>query len=188
MGRQKTYQRETLLEKAMYVFWDKGYVKTSMADIATATEVDKKCLFREFVNKEQLFEEVLELYTAWDFEYFDALFNTQPLGLKNIKIFLNGLQSGHDDNGCLLNKSIVQRNLISKKHFEIIKKTMTTLEQSLLKNFQAAKINGELKSKSSPEALAKYLIYTTQGIATMSQYETKEGNVEMVLNSIFNSL
>lgn len=188
MGRQKTYNRADLLEKAMYVFWEKGYVKTSMADLAAATTVDKKCLFREFVNKEKLFEEVLELYTAWDYKYFEELFNTKPLGINNIKKFLNGIKSGHGNNGCLLNKSIVQRNLISDSHFKIIQKTMSHLESNILKNLQAAKLANELQSSRSPKELAKYLLYSTQGISTMSQYESSEGNVDMVLNSILASL
>jgi len=188
MGRTKTYKREDLLEKAMYVFWKKGYVKTSMSDLASATGVDKKCLFREFIDKESFFEEVLALYTAWDFQYFEELFSTEPLGIANIKQFLQGLKTGHSDNGCLLNKSIVQRNLISEKHFEIIQKTMIDLEAKILKNLQAAKKNGELKSTSTPAELAKYIIYVTQGISTMSQYEPREGNVDMVLNAILASL
>jgi TetR/AcrR family transcriptional repressor of nem operon len=188
MGRQKTYKREELLEKAMYLFWEKGFVKTSMSDLAIATGVDKKCLFREFVNKELFFEEVLKLYTDWDYRYFEELFNTKPLGLSNINKFLNGFKKGHGDNGCLLNKSIVQRNLISESHFKIIKKTISHLEKNILKNLQAASKLNQLKSNCTPEELAKFIIYSTQGILTMSQYETKKGNVDMVLKSITASL
>lgn len=188
MGRPKSYQRDKLLEICMTVFWEKGYFKTSMADLTVATGVDKKCLFREFVNKERLFEEVLELYSRWDYQYFDTLFKQQPLGLDNIKKFLSAMQSGHANKGCLLNKSIVQRNLISDKHFAIIKKTITHLEQCFLKNLQTAKINHELKNDCSPEELAKYLIYTTQGILTMSNYENNHAHTDMVLRSILASL
>ncbi|MFV1985084.1 MAG: TetR/AcrR family transcriptional regulator [Thiohalomonadales bacterium] len=188
MGRQKSYCREDLLEKAMMLFWEKGYSKTSMADLALATGVDKKCLFREFLNKETLFEEVLELYTAWDYQHFETLFNTKPLGLSNIIKFLHGMTVDHGGRGCLLNKSIVQRNLITTKHFAIIKKTITHLEASFLKNLKAAKKNGELKNNSTIEELAKYLVYSTQGISTMSLYESVEGNVDKVVKSIIASL
>jgi len=188
MGRKKTYIREELLERAMYLFWENGYVNTSMSDLALATGVDKKCLFREFVSKEQFFLEVLELYTTWDYQYFEELFSKKPLGINNIKKFLDGLKSGHKNNGCLLNKSIVQRNLISDKHFNIIEKTMRHLEDNLYKNFQAAKKNGELKNSSTSRELSKYLIYVSQGIASMSQYEPKNGNVNMVINAIMASL
>ncbi len=188
MGRQKTYKREELLEKAMYLFWEKGYNKTSMADLAATTGVDKKCLFREFQNKETFFEEVLNLYTSWDYQYFETLFKTEPLGLTNIIKFLHSLKSDHGNRGCLLNKSIVQRNLLNTKHFEIIEKTITHLEKNLLINLTAAKKNGELKNSATVTELAKYLVYVSQGIATMSQFESKENNVDMVINSIIASL
>ncbi len=190
MGRQKAYQREDLLEKAMFVFWDKGYINTSMSDVASATGVDKKCLFREFVNKESLFEEVLKRYAAWDRSYFESLFSQKPLGLDNVKSFLQGIQESHGTNvkGCLINKSIIQRNLITDVHFNIIQKTIVHLEDCLYKNLKAARRNGELKNTRTARELAKYLIYTTQGISTMSQYENPEENVGMVLNSILASL
>ncbi len=188
MGRQKSYIRDELLEKAMYLFWEKGYTKTSMSDLATVTGVDKKCLFREFKNKDAFFEEVLQLYCSWDYDYFETVFNTEPLGLNNIIKFLNSLKSGHGNRGCLLNKSIVQRNLISNRHFEIIQKTMTHLEKNLVKNLKAAKNNRKLKNNATIEELAKYLVYMTQGISTMSQYEPAENNADMVVNTIIASL
>ncbi len=188
MGRPKLYQREKLLETALYVFWEKGYAKTSIGDIATATGVDKKCLFREFTNKEKLFEEVLQLYSNVDIESFDSLLAQKPLGLENITHFFRSLKLGNQIKGCLLNKSIAQRNLIAESHFTIVKSTMIHLERLLQQNLQAAKENHQLLSTRTPEELAKYLLYTAQGIWTMSNYEDDPDHLEMVIESILATL
>ncbi|MEM0980278.1 MAG: TetR family transcriptional regulator, partial [Cyanobacteria bacterium P01_H01_bin.58] len=36
MARSKTFDRETVLAKAMEVFWEKGYEATSMQDLVEA--------------------------------------------------------------------------------------------------------------------------------------------------------
>ncbi|MFC1918317.1 TetR/AcrR family transcriptional regulator [Chloroflexota bacterium] len=56
---KKTRQRNRILSKARSLFWDKGYDKTSMRDIASACDFEPGNIYNYFTNKEQLLFELL---------------------------------------------------------------------------------------------------------------------------------
>ena len=50
--------RETILEKALELFNEKGYIGASMGDIAKAVGIKKASLYSHFDGKESIFEEI----------------------------------------------------------------------------------------------------------------------------------
>ncbi len=61
-GRKRTFDEEQALEAAMRVFWQKGYVGTSLSDLTAALGINKPSLYAAFGNKEQLFASALARY------------------------------------------------------------------------------------------------------------------------------
>jgi AcrR family transcriptional regulator len=55
MGRPKNFSREQVLEKAMPIFWKRGFSDTSLQELERATGVNKSGLYTEFRDKEDLF-------------------------------------------------------------------------------------------------------------------------------------
>jgi TetR/AcrR family transcriptional repressor of nem operon len=62
MPRPKAYDEDAVLDAAMRVFWRKGYVATSMADIYAATGLKPGNLYATFTDKETLFRRAFEAY------------------------------------------------------------------------------------------------------------------------------
>ncbi|WP_282109422.1 TetR/AcrR family transcriptional regulator [Shewanella algicola] len=61
-GRKKEFDEDKVLVSAMKVFWQKGYVGTSMSDLTEQMGIKKQSLYSAFGNKEQLFIKVTDLY------------------------------------------------------------------------------------------------------------------------------
>ena len=61
-GRPKEFDEGEALERAMYVFWRKGYEGTSMSDIDGGDGDQSARSYRTFGNKEALFWKVLERF------------------------------------------------------------------------------------------------------------------------------
>jgi Bacterial regulatory proteins, tetR family len=55
MGRPKNFNREGVLEKALPVFWRRGFADASLYQLEVATGVNKSGLYAEFKDKEDLF-------------------------------------------------------------------------------------------------------------------------------------
>ena len=91
MGRHKNYDRETIAQKAMEVFWREGYHGTSTQALVDAMGVNRFSVYAEFGNKQNLYEAAL---AAYDKEvvnaHFQALESAQA-GLSDIEDMLQGL-------------------------------------------------------------------------------------------------
>lgn len=61
-GRPRKFDREQALERALDLFWTRGYEATSLADLTEAMGIAPPSLYAAFGSKEQLFFEALERY------------------------------------------------------------------------------------------------------------------------------
>lgn len=61
-GRPREFDRTEALNKAMKLFWQKGYTATSMNDLYEAMGIKSPSLYAAFDSKEDLYDEVLQHY------------------------------------------------------------------------------------------------------------------------------
>jgi len=64
MPRRKEFDPEEALSKAMLVFWEQGYEKTSMQDLVERMGVHKRSMYDTFGDKHALFIAALERYAG----------------------------------------------------------------------------------------------------------------------------
>lgn len=62
MARQRAFDRDLALEKALVVFWEHGYEATSIAELTTAMGIRPPSLYAAFGDKRRLFEEAVSRY------------------------------------------------------------------------------------------------------------------------------
>lgn len=61
-GRPRQFDKDEALDKAMLVFWGKGYRGTSLDDLTEAMDINRPSLYSAFTDKEQLFLSVIDRY------------------------------------------------------------------------------------------------------------------------------
>src|SRR5207245_5754795 len=62
LGRPRSFDPDTALDRAMHVFWAKGYEGAALSDLTRAMRINRPSLYAAFGNKEQLFRKVLDRY------------------------------------------------------------------------------------------------------------------------------
>src|SRR5262245_16589595 len=62
MARPRQYDPDVVVDRAMQVFWAKGYEATSLDDICNATRLNRSSLYSAFGDKRALFLEALDRY------------------------------------------------------------------------------------------------------------------------------
>src|SRR6202048_610400 len=62
MGRPRSFDIDGALDRALQVFWRKGYEGTSLSDLTKAVGVNRPSLYAAFGGKEALFRKALDRY------------------------------------------------------------------------------------------------------------------------------
>jgi len=74
LGRPRAFDSEKALDRAMQVFWRKGYLGTSLSDLTDAMGIERPSLYAAFGNKKSLFRKALDRYFKGPSAYLhDAL-------------------------------------------------------------------------------------------------------------------
>src|SRR5215211_6214456 len=104
-GRPRTFDPDKALDRALNVFWKKGYEGASLPDLTKAMGINRPSMYAAFGNKEKLFRKVVERYSAGMCEQLTNALN-QPTARKVAEALLRGTAEMLSDSkhpaGCLL--------------------------------------------------------------------------------------
>jgi AcrR family transcriptional regulator len=135
MGRPKNFSRKGVLEKALPVFWTRGFADASLHELELATGVNKSGLYSEFEDKEDLFVQSLQYYLE-DLEK-KGLLTAEPLGWNNIERFLKmGPCSMEGQKGCFAVNSMREIAILPPEAVSIITRSRSQLKQLIVRNIE----------------------------------------------------
>lgn len=170
-GRPRTFNVDRALDRALEVFWRRGYEGASLSDLTRAMRINRPSLYAAFGDKAELFRRVLDRYAEGPAAYVrDAL--NEPTARAVIQKLLNctadSLSDAHNPKGCLL----VQGALACGDDASCAKRELTLRreagEEALRERLKRAKAEGDLHADSDPVALARYVASVCQGIAVQA--------------------
>jgi TetR/AcrR family transcriptional repressor of nem operon len=117
MPRTRTLADDTVLDRAIAVFWRYGYAAASLRDLTEATGLSTAALYNRFNDKEGLFLESLRRYADQGLTDRLARLATLKSPLNAIRTFFDELieMSADDPNrrGCLLVNTVLDGAPIS---------------------------------------------------------------------------
>ncbi|HEX4077712.1 MAG TPA: TetR/AcrR family transcriptional regulator [Rhizomicrobium sp.] len=156
-----------MLDRAMTVFWRKGYEGASLSELTEAMGINPPSLYAAFGNKEGLFRAVLARYDARRQALMDRVL-AAPDPRSVARLFLEGVAEfaadteGRHPPGCLL----VQSGLSCSDADipEALAEHRAEKERALRERFERDKEAGNLPEDASPATLARYLVAMANGM------------------------
>ena len=171
MARPKEFNPEEALDKAMHVFWHKGYEATSMEDLLTAMDINRGSLYDTFGDKRQLFLKVMDRYCHSFIGSKFSLLDQPGPALPTLRQFIHGMIEGAladpQRRGCLIANTVMELAPHEKEIAGTLHQALKMAEDTFFKVLTRAKQQGELKNDKDPRAVARFITTMMQGTIVM---------------------
>ncbi len=173
MPREKGFDPERALDRAMGAFWTKGYGATSVEELVAHMGIQRGSLYATFGDKRSLFLSALDRYQrVVTRELFEAL-EAPGSGLEAIRRFFRLRVEGSLDRsrppGCLVTNSAVELSRRDRGAAARIGGSLAKLEAAFLRALERARAGGELAAGQDLRALARFLTSSAQGLSVMAK-------------------
>ncbi len=183
MAGSKKFNQELVLERAMAVFWQKGYERTSIQDLTEATGLGRGSLYGTFGDKEQLFLRVLDRYgDTFSTVLVEQLKNSNPYQAleRMFELTIERMSNPKYPRGCLNTNTFVgslgQSEMIDQKMAERISR----LESSIYQVLKRAQAENLLSRDKDIRALARFFLAIFQGMAVLHKISPDSSVIEDV--------
>ena len=168
MSRPKGFSEGDALEKALDIFWQRGYQSVGLTELLKGMGIARQSLYDTFGNKRQLFIRTIEHYRDTRLAGALAMLERDGSPKKNVKDvvkFFERLALDKRARGCLVANSLVELGPHDREIRELLAQTLGLLEAGIAKALRKAKRLRELPAGRSPRALARALTNSLVGMA-----------------------
>lgn len=183
MGRPKTYDRGRVLDRAMRLFWDKGYEGAHLRELVQVCGISRFSLYKEFGGKEGLFEEAMTAYMA-GLEGLAEVLCREPLGLENVRANFAALLEFGFRHGCFALNTIREKHVVPSEAFASVRRMVDNDEALILRNLEAAREAGELPADTDVVGQAKLLVAVTMGLLSYGIVEPDPEGLRSIVHAI----
>ncbi len=171
LGRPRSFDPDAALDRALQVFWTKGYEGASLSDLTRAMRINRPSLYAAFGDKESLFRKALDRYMDRETGYWQEAIDAPSLGEFVQRLLYGAADSmcrAGSPGGCLL----VQGALTCSAEAEPIRRELVARrhegELAVRERLKRAKKEGDLPPGADPAALSRYLTTVMQGMAVQA--------------------
>ena len=168
LGRPRSFDPDKALDRAMHVFWRKGYEGTSLSDLTRAMRINAPSLYAAFGNKDALFGKVIDRYVSGPASFISTALDA-PTARDVVERLFKGvvaLQTAKQNpGGCLLVRGAMAAGDKAGRMRKQVHARLAGAEAAIRKRLERAKAEGDLPADANPADLARYLMAVLDGIA-----------------------
>jgi TetR/AcrR family transcriptional regulator, transcriptional repressor for nem operon len=173
MARQKEFDRDEVLHKAMEVFWSRGYERASIQDLVQHMGVNRQSIYDTFGDKHSLFLEALDRYREIQSrKLFEVLERPGSMKRNLRQLFEEAVArslSAEGRRGCFVGNSMSELAGRCKETTTRTCGSVASAEKMFQKALQKGKEQGELRRVSDTRAVARFLYSNLQGLLLMAK-------------------
>ncbi len=175
MSRPRALADDVILDRALAVFWQRGYAATSLRDLARATGLGASALYHRFVDKDGLFVEVLRRYADQGLSERLARLGALPDPLGAICGFFDELVASAADDpehrGCLLVNTVLDGGPIGPAARAMVRARLGEVEAFFRTQLERARTAGRLAARIDPATQAEVLLGTVLAVRVLARLD-----------------
>jgi TetR/AcrR family transcriptional repressor of nem operon len=185
MARNKEFETSEVLDKALNLFWCKGYNGTSMQEVVDCLGISRSSLYDTFGDKRQLYLAALERYRS---QMAGALLQAVQQATAVVptvsKVFEMAVHESLADQlgkGCFMVNSTVELAPHDPEVARIVKANLEDIEEAFYQLIRKGQQQGEVTSKHDARALARFLFNAMSGLRVAAKAGAGRGVYEDVV-------
>jgi AcrR family transcriptional regulator len=167
MARPREFDRDVAVERAMSVFWAKGYAATSTDDLLQAMKIGRQSMYDTFGDKRRLYVEALERYqlesVAGHIKRLRSI--ASPFaGIEALRVGVISLDRATREKGCMGVGAICEFGSADTELAELRAKSSRMLHKALVERLHDAQAAGEIQESVDIERAARFVETTMSGL------------------------
>ncbi|GGN00019.1 TetR/AcrR family transcriptional regulator [Streptomyces fuscichromogenes] len=190
MARPREFDTDQAIDRAMALFWARGYSATSLQDLTAALGIGSGSLYAAFGSKENLYARALERYCSHNAGALVEALDSATDVRSALRTALQALAEADLDDperGCFLVNAATERSADSTT-VDRVSGTLRLVESTIAGALERARARGELSADKDPAALARFLTTFIQGMRVMGQARADRAFLESALSSALSVL
>lgn len=181
MARTKEFDPDAALQKALELFWERGYEATSMADLVEHLGIARASVYATFGSKHDLYVQAVDRYAqARDPGVVESLSQPGP-ALPAVRALIEAYaeESLHDERrrGCMVVNAAVELMSHDPQVARRVEASWDVLETALTSALTRARAQGEMSEDKDPRALARFLLVVMQGMRVLGRAHPDVGRL-----------
>ena len=168
MARTKDFDETKVLDKAICLFWHKGYNGTSMQELVDNLGISRSSLYDTYGDKHDLYIKALLHYQHSSGDEMSQIISNAKTAREAIKQLLefviNNLMNDKQRKGCFMVNAGVEVAPHDPEVMRIITQNEQALEDQFLKTIEMGRARGDVSKKKDARALARFFGNTVKGI------------------------
>jgi TetR/AcrR family transcriptional repressor of nem operon len=190
MGRSREFDENVVLQKAMELFWEQGYEKTSMNDLVDHMGIHRRSLYDTFGDKHTLFLKTIDFYNEVIKNKLQAGISHAETPKQAIQFIFDSTIEGYENKpgGCLIVNSATE---LALRDEEVEKKTEAAFmqtEQVLAELIRKGQQTGEISCDYDAEILSEILQNTLLGIRVLARTSASKEKMHRIADFFMNLL
>ncbi|MGI6005982.1 MAG: TetR/AcrR family transcriptional regulator [Ruminococcus sp.] len=163
-------RRQEIIDTAVRVFYEKGYEKTSISDIAREMKVAQGLCYRYFSSKEELFDTALDQYAQKQVDQICGALDPR-MSLTELIENMPAFPETEDDGSYTQKICHAKGNI--KFHNQLSLKICSKLQPVVKRLLDAADKKGEIHVKDT-ETVSSFCVYGQLGMLLNQEVPAKE--------------
>ncbi len=171
MGRPRGFCPEAALDRALEVFWRKGYEGASLSDLTKAMGINRPSLYCAFGNKETLFRKALDRYVGHKETVLReamAAPTAREAMERLMRAAAEALTDPNHPTGCLAVQGALTSGAGADSVREELARRRLDQETLLRDRLEQAEREGDLPPGCEPDGLAKFFSALLHGMAVQA--------------------
>lgn len=185
--RTKDFDEQEILQKAVRLFWQKGYNGTSMQDLIDGLGIGRSSIYHAFGDKHTLYVKALELYQEEGTKRLVDAINAGPGIQDSIRELMKMGTADYVSCGipqsCFKVNAGVELAADDEEILKLLHDDDVIIENALYTVIKQQQDSGKISAAKDPRALARFICNTIAGIRVYARTKKDEVFFDDILNT-----